>query len=340
MKKIKAAEIRDRFERMLDKAVSDIETTIGIAPSMSNMDFEKAVLRSIKKAAKGTPFENTVKPTDPGSFPDVVAGYGYGVEVKQIQKGNPRTRGNSIFESARVKGVKIVYLIVLWGAADEGRVKWRRYEETIADVKVTHSPRYLIDISLQDGESLFDKIGIPYDKFRVLEWPEKMEHVRNLYRGMTEDLWWFESLKDRNPLRSLEGMPDDERYKLIGEAFFLCPVIFGTDGKTKYMAPFSYWLSQGAVSRATRDKFTSSGRRKILNGVSVPQVIYRAAVSRNHDIRKAAENVDDDMIKQFWKVEKLPKRKDRLSAWLMQVRKEYKGPVEGLLALEKAFKSD
>ena len=45
----------------------------------------------------------------------------------------------------------------------------RPYQEVLSDIAVTLSPRYLINMELQDGETIFDKMNTTYDKFRTTE---------------------------------------------------------------------------------------------------------------------------------------------------------------------------
>lgn len=47
----------------------------------------------------------------------------------------------------------------------------RRYEECVANVVVTHSPRYLIDMDLQTGEASFEKFGIEYKQMTTSDNP-------------------------------------------------------------------------------------------------------------------------------------------------------------------------
>ena len=42
----------------------------------------------------------------------------------------------------------------------------RPYEEVLYGIAVTHMPRYLINMKLGKGETIFDKIGIPYEELR------------------------------------------------------------------------------------------------------------------------------------------------------------------------------
>lgn len=325
---------KEEFESLLNAAVDLLKDTLAVSDTMSNMQFEEAVCRAMQKVAKDTPFHGKIEKTDRGAFPDIVADRYYGVECKQIQKGVTRTRGNSIFESTRTDGMEYVYLVMSWDAGNIGAgVKWRRYEEAIANIVITHSPRYLIDVDLPPSESLFDKIETPYNEFRKLDQSKMMTHIHRLYKDSEKALWWLEG-RDRQPFRPLETMGNDERYKYIGEAFFLCPCVFGDDHKRKFLPVLAYWLSQGIVTHVVRDKFTSSGKSDV-DGVYVRQVIRRA-VKRKHHIIKAAESLSDETIEQFWE-RSVPDKSLRINIWLEMVASEYKGNKSHIDVLRKEY---
>ena len=156
------------FERLLDSTVTTLEITLRTAPSMGSLEFENSVFKAMKQAASGTVFSGKIQKTNPGDFPDITADGYYGVEAKQIHKDSTRTRGNSIFEGTRIDGVEAVYLMMCWNVSKQSKVSWRKYEDAIAGVVITHSPRYLLDVELPENETLFDKLDIPYNTFRHL----------------------------------------------------------------------------------------------------------------------------------------------------------------------------
>ncbi|MDD9797696.1 MAG: hypothetical protein OXT03_01060 [Alphaproteobacteria bacterium] len=328
------------FEEILDKAVDNLKTAVKLAPSMDSFEFEDSTFKAIQEAAKGTGFERKIKKTSKGAFPDIIC-KPYGVEVKQVLKNKPITRGNSIFESSRVQGVQKVYLVMFWHArkAETANIIWRRYQDIINGIAITHSPRYSLDAELSDEENLFEQIGISYDKFRLLSQDEMMKQVRELYRkrGQDKNLWWLET-QDREPLRFLKSASDTERSCLIGETFFLCPQIFGKN-QQKFDAVVAYWLSRGFVCHALRDEF-SSGGKKTLDNVKVQRIIYHAVCTQRDDIIRAAKTLESDVIQQFWELEsddKVPPPNKRIQEWLCLVRKHYKGEPEALEVLERAF---
>ena len=294
-----------RFERLLEETIRTLTITLQTAPSMGNFEFEDSVARAMEHSSEILSYDWQITQTDRDQFPDIVVDGKFGVEVKQVQKNSTSTRGNSIFETTRIDEIKHLYLILSWNASESPKVAWRKYADAIGGIVITHSPRYLIDITLGDDENMFAKLDTTYAEFRELAQNEKMAEVRKLYDQSSSDLWWVDTQdKFRNPLRRIEDLDNYERYKVIGEALFLCPVIFGNEQKYKYSAPLAYWLSLGLVAQVVRDKFTSSGKKEIID---------------------ASNNVDTDLIKEFWQKEEIPSDKTLINQWFDEIKIHYEG---------------
>ena len=74
-------------------------------------ELEKDVFAALKHSAKGTPFEGQeIKLVSGSSFPDIVAGRYYGVEVKSTKENKWKSIGSSILESTRIKDVERIYI--------------------------------------------------------------------------------------------------------------------------------------------------------------------------------------------------------------------------------------
>lgn len=135
----------------------------------------------------------------------------------------------------------------------------------------------------------------------------------------------------------LESMEPERRYDLIGEAFFLCPIVFGpANDRTKFMHPMGYWLTQRCMAHVVRDKFTSGGRVKV-GDLEVPQIIHRAGFDRRENILRASRIVTDEQIVQYWNIHTAPARDERISAWLQLVRQYFDGTDEECQVLVDRF---
>ena len=116
--------------------------------SREGIKFETDVCEVMKHASKGGEFENTIELISGRKFPDIVANNFFGVEVKTSSKGSPwKCVGNSILETSRVESVERIYMF-FGKIMPPPEFKFRKYEECLYDIAVTHSPRYLIDMEL------------------------------------------------------------------------------------------------------------------------------------------------------------------------------------------------
>ena len=133
---------------------------------------ENKVIDIMSDRAKGTPFENSIELISGQKFPDIIANNYYGVEVKTTKQNHWKTTGNSVLEGTRVDGIERIF--ILFGKMySPVEFKCRPYENCLSEVVVTHSPRYLIDMDLNQGQTVFDKIKIPYDTLRKDQNPIK-----------------------------------------------------------------------------------------------------------------------------------------------------------------------
>lgn len=157
---------------------------------------EKAVVEAMQTCCNGTPFtKDSIKLISGQCFPDIIAGGHFGVEVKTTKSNKWTSTGSSIVESTRQDGVDHIYM--LFGKFGGERVEFRckPYQECLSDIAVTHSPRYLIDMDLKAGSTIFDKMHTDYDTFRNS--PNPIDTARKYYsdlakrEGKTEMPWWL-----------------------------------------------------------------------------------------------------------------------------------------------------
>lgn len=93
--------------------------------------------------------------------------------------------------------------------------KCRPYQDVLSEITVTHSPRYLINMNLTSGETIFDKMGTTYDELRTSE--DSISQVREYYRkkaNKNDQMPWWISDNDSEPinmnLRLWATLPEDE----------------------------------------------------------------------------------------------------------------------------------
>ena len=119
---------------------------------MSGSDFEKVVYDSLSEA--GFDKDSIIYSTQ--KFPDFIledkeAGTKLGVEVKKTDGTRWEVIGGSIYESLR-NDVNDTYVLMAKLGGDKPEVRFRKYEECIADLRVTHSPRFYLNLDLEEGE--------------------------------------------------------------------------------------------------------------------------------------------------------------------------------------------
>jgi hypothetical protein len=194
------------FEQLLKDSQRLISEEAKIQPQFflkrSASDFEKDTFDILCRASKGTDFEGTIFLVSGHAFPDIVAKEFYGVEVKTSQK-SWKSVGNSVLESTRVEGVERIYIFFAKLSSPIG-FKYRLYQDCLSDIAVTHSPRYLIDMDLDERESIFSKMGLDYDELRKKENPIKpfVEYYRKLAKP-GEEPWWMDAEAILKPTVSL-----------------------------------------------------------------------------------------------------------------------------------------
>lgn len=287
--------------------------------TISSSDFEKIVYEQMIEASKGTDFENTIKLTGTFSFPDIIANKYFGVEVKMTIKDQWTSTGNSILETTRIEDVEKIY--ILFGKfGGTLNIQFRLYQECLTDITVTHSPRYKIDMDLDNGNSIFDKIGIEYDKLRKSS--NTIQIIKDYYRNQLksgEELWWIDQENEEKsvspiikPFRSLTKK-DKENFLLESMIFF--PEIFGKS-TTKFERVAAYLIAEyNSVTANLRDVFTAGGKIQINifdKPFKIPQLVAKLYFKSN-DLKLKIFELDEQKLKYYWRCKKV--EKNRLIQW-------------------------
>ena len=168
------------------------------------------------------------------------------------------------------------------------------YEQCLYGIAVTHMPRYLIDMRLNQGETIFDKMGVPYDDLRKMDNP--IAPVAKYYRSQLkegESLWWTGDSSDETVSATIKlwknVSPEDKRkYTIFGCVNY--PEVFGGNYDR-----YALWLtSQGIVDPHIRDQFSAGGQEEMLlsNGkkVKFPGVYRRIKNSPELFFGRMAQN--------------------------------------------------
>ena len=305
---------RDEFSKLMDCATTLMNEQARVEmPGYSNAkEFEKTVLAQLRVCCDGL---SDAKPSfHDNAFPDIVVN-GFGVEAKFSTRSTWHGTGNSIFEGMRDQGATDIALV--YCRSDIPEVRWRWYADCIKGIRISHSPRYMIDM---DGEnSFFQDICLSMDQFRQADLRRKMEIVKNHVKervGDGERLWWFDEDREHTlpvNIRLYRLLRVEEKNTMRAEASLMCPQIFkGSRQRGKYDDAALYLLTQhGVFAPQTRDLFSAgsvAGKRR--GG----DYLIRAIQKNMHHIEDAADRLKDELFVEYWGESCEPER--RLARWL------------------------
>jgi len=327
--------IEENFIELLEKSKIFLVALLKKDKNISPLDFEGLVCEKMQEASIGTEFEGTIKQTGVHAFPDIVANGYFGVEVKITIKDQWTSTGNSVLETSRIEEVERIFIMFgkLGGQPD---VRYRLYQECLPEISVTHSPRYKINMDLQSGKSIFDKMGINYDELRTSG--DTIQQIKLYYRKQLKDgegLWWIdEESESSSPVikqfRTLEP-ENKERFKV--DCMILLPELF--KNRANYERAATYMITEfGAVSTSLRDAFSAGGQQEVLvarERKSVSQIL-----SQLHDyapkIASRINEIDEELLKFYWQVQSV--EADRIKQWKDLVDKDAVGGLGNELPSE------
>jgi hypothetical protein len=186
------------FSRIITKTIDILAAESRLHPDVfvkSGEDFEPIVVKALEASIKHFNFDVTIdyKPQS-HRFPDIVlisqTGK-YGVEVKSSIAKNKswRINGNSVMGSTRE--ADLLATVIIFGKLVPGNCQFRakNYEECVANVVVTHSPRYLIDMDTPTGQSFFDQSNISYKTMVKSEKP--IDLITSYFKQAGQQAWWL-----------------------------------------------------------------------------------------------------------------------------------------------------
>lgn len=297
----------------------------------SGKPLETDVYEAVREAAIGTEFEGSIQLVSGASFPDIVAGKYYGVEVKATEKNHWTSTGSSILESTRNANVERIYL-TFGKLGKPVEFLSRPYEDCLSGIAVTHYPRYLIDMRLRQGETIFDKMGISYDTLRQMDNP--VAPVSKYYKSRLkngESLWWAaDEVESTVPptIRLWSTLSKEEKERHIIQGYVMFPELFDLQNPKKYNR-YALWLAaqKGIVNTNVRDGFSAGGQvsMRTAGGIEIkaPAVFGRVKKYRD-DILELLEHIDSNILEDSWDCKV---GGDRLLTWCRLVSNAADGSV-------------
>lgn len=315
---------KEEFECLLDVVAAQLRNEARTVGFETPKLFEGRVREVVQEAIHDSGVTIDLNP-HPHAFPDIEIG-AFGIEVKFNSKDDWRSVANSVLETHRIGSVQHVYIMFakMGGIPD---VQWGEYEKSVLHVRTSHVPRFEVQIGAPT--SLFEKMGITYDHFRVLDMHEKMEYIREYARGRLksgERLWWLEDTPGEAHTLPLQArlftqLETEEKIKLRAEAILLCPQIVKSGrSRHKYDDVALYMLTyHGVLCHQARDMFSAGSVSNPNNDeeyrgqLHIPQMLKLM----EPDLIDAANRMDPLLFEEYWGVEVAPE--NRIREWLRRI---------------------
>lgn len=300
---------KSEFEKLLSRTVDDLinrSKKDREIISLYGRNFEPIVKDVMSNLAIGTPFENSIELISGQKFPDIVAKKYFGVEVKTTSQNHWKTTGNSVLESTRVEDVERIYLLFA-KLSNPIEFKCRKYEEVLSEVVVTHSPRYLIDMNLEPGMTIFDKINIPYDVLRKKENP--IRPIVDYYKSMLkngEELWWIDNNNSNGSnfiLKNWNNLNPTEKLNYKTKAMIYFPELFGNSNNK--FGKLAVWLvtKEALICPNIRDAFTAGGKELYSINSKNYDLVPRVFVNLFDNYKKVIDTLStlcSDELSEYW----------------------------------------
>ncbi len=315
---------RKEFDGLLNSTITELNShakkSAKAISILAGNKLEPYVRDVMTNLAIGTAFENSIELIGGQKFPDIVAKKYYGIEVKTTTQNHWKTTGNSVLESTRVEDVERIFMLFA-KLASPIEFRCRPYEECLSEVVVTHSPRYLIDMNLEQGKTIFDKIKMPYDTLRKKENP--IRPIVDYYKSKLkpgEDLWWMDTENSKASnfvIKIWNNLSVKEKQELKNKAMVCFPELF-SNSNDKF-GRLAIWLvtREGVVCPNVRDLFTAGGKGEILIGKKIYKNIPRIFLNLFDNIDFVIETLVQTTsieLSEYWGIKISEKKK--ISDWI------------------------
>jgi hypothetical protein len=318
---------RKEFDELLNSTINELrrlaKTSTKTVSILKGNKLEPYVKDIMDELANGTPFANSIELIGGQRFPDIIANKYYGVEVKTTTQNHWKTTGNSVLESTRVENIERIFMLFA-KLASPIEFRCRPYEECLSEVVVTHSPRYLIDMNLEKGKTIFDKIKTPYDLLRRKENPIKP--IVEYYKGRLkpgEDLWWIGQDNNRPSglvIRIWNNLSKSEKQDLKNRAMVYFPEIFSSTNKKYERLPVWLVTHQSVVCPNIRDLYTAQGKGEILIGTRMYKNVPRIFLNLLENLKLIVDIIDQtssNELSEYWGIKTIEKNK--IDDWIRLV---------------------
>lgn len=324
---------RVEFDSLLNSTIEELnihaQKQSKKVATLLGRNLEPYVKDVMSDLAIGTPFENSIELIGGQKFPDIIAKKYYGIEVKTTTQNHWKTTGNSVLETTRVDSVERIFMLFA-KLANPIEFRCRPYEEVLSEVVVTHSPRYLIDMNLEKGKTIFDKINLSYDNLRKEENPIKP--IVNYYKSKLkpgEELWWMDSENSNRAnniiIRIWNNLSQTEKQSLKNRAMVYFPELFSN--RADKFNRVSIWLAtrESIVCPNIRDLFTAGGKQDLILDSKIYEKaprIFLNLLDNYSDILELLLQVPVKELSEYW--ENKTHEKTKIFDWINLVSENSK----------------
>lgn len=302
--------------RAIDETLID-EVTVAVKDRMQKSpvqkvrgtEFEKIVYEELKNA--GIPEENITHRTN--KFPDYIIDDGtrkVGIEVKKTDADKWEVPGGSIYESLR-NNVETYVLMGKYGGTPDA--VYRKYEECISDLKVTHSPRFLLKMDVDPGEDYLSRKNAT-DLLDLPEGPELNRRIRELLR--TDKDTWYGGETEMTAIAEYASLGAEEKNAIFIDAVTLFPETTGSDYKS-----FAPWMVYKCLVWCpnVRDVFSAGGTRDC--GGFWGSAVMGRILDNNVQIKKRISEMTNEEIEAQWGLTDKMDLPERIEKWIGLVGK-------------------
>lgn len=296
------------YLKMLKKATSTVQENIQERVAlngnqkMSGTEFELVVRDALLKSG----LSETQLTHSPQKFPDFIitdteTGLRIGVEVKKTDSDKWEVIGGSIYESLK-NDIDDTFILMGKFGGSKPEARFKRYEECLQDLKVTHSPRFYLNLDIPEGEDYLTRNET--EDLLELRGEELNRKIRKLLRS-NKSTWWSEE----ETVAYTDLSPEEkEQYLNYGVALF--PEVFGSD-----YTNFTPWMIYSCLVWCgnVRDIF-SAGGVALYNGIYFSAVMNRTIVNIE-SIRERIEIMSHEELVKYWHSD-VNEVNERIDTWI------------------------
>lgn len=234
-------------------------------------------------------------------FPDVdlsFNGIKYGIELKSRNNGSWSTNGNSVFESITGEGYEEIFIFFASQVPKEKRllVKFAPYWQALSNIKVTHSPRFTINMDGSQNSVFSSKEE--YNSLRTMNEQEKIQFLQSYLKEHSIGAkWYIAPTETISPTKFSDLSSSKQKDQLVAELLILFPddLLIG-NSRDKYTRSAEYLLETYYIyNKSFRDVF-SAGGVYTFNEIYFPKIIG-TFVSLKEPLSQTLYNASDDFFK-------------------------------------------